>query len=646
MRVCTIAFLLLAAACGGSDSPSQAQGPLGTLSGQLSVLQAVPQQLLADFDVEPNGSLAFARLADAEPAGSLDADRDAVDVFRYVARKAGVLAARVECEFEAEAVLFDLEKGVAGTAISVDERTVFDVVVKARRGSGRYRVRIEPADMERSAEPPSGYLDCCEEHVRGEIVVSPAPGISAAALAQAVGLQCLEGDDGACRLRVPDPRQDAVTSLRTLLARCARLRADGLVRYAEPNHIRRLAQTPDDPQFPGQWALDQIRAPAAWLHTTGDTGVVVAVVDSGIRKGHPDLAGRLVDGYDFVDDDDDPEDETFGEAHGTSVASIIAAATNNAQGIAGVNWNARIMPVRAFDAAGNGTSFAVAQAVRFAVKLGNSSGTLPDEAARVVNLSFASRTDSSVERDALEAAEAADAVLVAAAGNDDSFFRHYPAAYGGVLAVSATTVQGGQASYSNSGSWIDLAAPGGSFFTGIVAATVRGSADYTYASVAGTSFAAPHVSGVAALILSVRDMSATELEQILLTTAQDAGAIGVDDRFGHGIVDAFSAVLAAMEEDPPPLFPGETVEVRLLHAITFDIVARVTTSEDAGLAWDMPSVAEGRYILEAGTDRDFDGDLFDPGEMWGRWTDGQGGETLIVGPAAEITDLDFVLQPR
>jgi serine protease len=372
----------------------------------------------------------------------------------------------------------------------------------------------------------------------------------------------------------------------------------------------------------------------------------VAVVDSGIRKNHPDLAGRLVDGYDFVDDDDDPEDETFGDAHGTSVASIIAAATNNAQGIAGVNWNARIMPLRAFNEAGFGSSFAVAQSVRFAVRLGNASGAMPTEAARVINLSFASRADSSAERDAMEAAEAAGAVLVAAAGNEDSFVRHYPAAYGGVLAVSATTVQGGQAAYSNSGSWIDLAAPGGSFLTGIVAATVSGSSNYTYGSVAGTSFAAPHVSGVAALILSVRDMSATEVEQILLTTAQDAGEIGVDDRYGHGIVDAFSAVLAAMDEDPPPLFPGETVEVRLLHATSFDIVARVTTSEDLGLAWDMPSVAEGRYILEAGTDRDFDGDIFDPGEMWGRWTDGQGGETLVVGPGAEITDLDFVLQPR
>ncbi|MHC4224566.1 MAG: S8 family serine peptidase, partial [Planctomycetota bacterium] len=328
MRVCILAFLLIAAACGGSDSPPQQQGPFGTLSGQLSVLLAVPQQRLADFDAEPNGSLASARLADAEPAGSLDADHDAIDVFRYVAATAGVLAARVECDFEAEAVLFDLERGIAGTAISVKEGTVYDVVVKARRGSGRYRVRIEAADMERPAEPPGGYLDRCEEHVRGEIVVSPAPGVSAAALARAVGLQCLEGDDGACRLRIPDARQDAIASLRTLLARCARLRADGLVRYAEPNRIRRLAQTPDDPQFPGQWALDQIRAPAAWLHTTADSGVVVAVVDSGIRKGHPDLAGRLVDGYDFVDDDDDPEDETFGEAHGTSVASIIAAATD------------------------------------------------------------------------------------------------------------------------------------------------------------------------------------------------------------------------------------------------------------------------------------------------------------------------------
>jgi hypothetical protein len=161
----------------------------------------------------------------------------------------------VESEFEAEAVLFDLERGVAAASLRVERGTVYDVVVKARRGSGRYRVRLESAAAERPAATPSGYFDCCEEHVRGEIVVSPAPGVRAADLARAVGLECLEGGDDVCRLRVPDARQDAVASLRTLLARCARLRADGLVRYAEPNHIRRLAQTPNDPQFPGQWAL-------------------------------------------------------------------------------------------------------------------------------------------------------------------------------------------------------------------------------------------------------------------------------------------------------------------------------------------------------------------------------------------------------
>lgn len=623
-------FFLLLAACGGGGSAA----PPATLSGQLSLLLASPQ-LAAPFDREPNDSALAARLLAGVPEGVLDAARDPVDAFRVVAQRSGVVTAELESEgVQGDAILLDLESGEAAASIEVREGDAFDVIVRARGGTGRYRVLLREGTGDRSPRAlPEGYCDCGDGFVPCEIVAAPEAGFDA----EATGLVCLAEGPGLCLLADPLARDErSFAGLCDVLARCARLEAMGLVRYAEPNALRRLAGLPDDPLFPQQWALAQVRALAAWEVATGSSAVV-AIVDSGIRA-HPDLVPNLVPGYDFEADDPDPTDPTPNVSHGTQVAGVIGAAGDNGTGIAGVLWSARVMPLRAFDTAGFGTSFDISNAILYAAGLPNESGTLPAEPASVVNMSFASTVFTTAEDDACDQARAAGVFLCAATGNQGSPTARYPAGYAAVVGVGATTSTGQRASYSNYGNSLDLVAPGGAAGDGVVTTGIVAGGQYDYPRVNGTSFASPHVAAVAALCMGLAPLSPDEVEQILLSTAQDVGTAGVDLETGHGIVDAYRAALAALGQTPPGYVPFEEVEVRLLRAGFGDVVKSVRTSDLLGFSWSLPDVPPGRYVLEAGTDRNRDGVLSGPGELYGQWGEG----TVLVVDGARA-GLDFAL---
>ncbi len=620
-------FFLLLAACGGGGGGGA--GPAATLSGQLSILLGSPQ--LADE--EPNDTAFLARLG--APEGTIDAVRDPVDAFRVVAERSGVVTAELESEgVEGDAILLDLASGRAAAAIDVVRGDVFDVIVRARGGAGRYRVLLRQREGDRTPLAlPEGYCDCGDGFVPCEIVAAPGPGFDAGA----EGLLCLAEGPSSCLLADPLARDErSFEGLLDVLARCARLEAKGLVRYAEPNVLRRLAGLPDDPLFPQQWALAQVRAPAAWEIATG-SGEVVAIVDSGIRA-HPDLALNLVPGYDFEADDTDPLDPTPNFSHGTQVAGVVAALGDNGTGVAGVLWSAKVMPLRAFDTAGFGTSFDISNAILYAAGLPNESGTLPAEPASVVNLSFASTVFTNAEDDACDEARAAGVFLCAATGNQGSAAARYPAGYAAVVGVGATTSLGQRASYSNYGSAVDLVAPGGAAGDGVVTTGIVATEQYDYPRVNGTSFASPHVAAVAALLMGLAPLSPDEVEQILLSTAQDIGTTGFDSETGFGIVDAYRAALAALGQPPPVYVPFEEVEVRLLRAGFMDVYATVRTSDVLGFSWSLPDIPPGRYLLEAGTDRNHDGVLSGPGELYGQW---DGGAILDVDGARG--GLDFAL---
>ena len=358
-------------------------------------------------------------------------------------------------------------------------------------------------------------------------------------------------------------RQDKWDTIEVI--RALRKRSD--VVSADPNYrLWAAATTPNDTYYSANqaWHYGLINLPAAWdtVAARGSDSVIVAVVDTGVVLAHPDLDGRLVAGYDFVkstssandgdgidSDPDDPGDDPGGNSsfHGTHVAGTIAAETNNSQGVAGVTWAGKVMPVRVLGIDG-GTSYDVMQGVRYAAGLSNDSGTVPAQAANIINLSLGGSSYSATEQTLYTMVRNAGIIVVAAAGNDGSSAKSYPAAYDEVVSVSAVISDKTLASYSSYGSTIDVAAPGGNSANAVystLASDSTGSIVSTYGGYYGTSMATPHVAGVAALMKGVySSLTPDDFDTLLQSESitEDLGAADRDDSFGYGLIDADKAV--------------------------------------------------------------------------------------------------------
>lgn len=347
----------------------------------------------------------------------------------------------------------------------------------------------------------------------------------------------------------------------TLMA-IKRVRRQAGVTHVFPNYVVRSSRIPDDPLFDAQWHYTQIELPAAWDNTTGSAAVIVAVIDSGVDLTHEDLSGKLVSGFDFIsditisqdgdgidDNPDDPGDDDAGIAyHGTHVAGIVGAATNNDLGVAGAGWDTLVMPVRVLGEDGLGTFFDVEQAVRFAAGLENDSGTRPANTADVINMSFGgpSLPDDGDFQGLIDTVRQLGVIVVAAAGNDASSEPVFPAALDGVVAVSAVAQDKEKASYSNFGPTIDIAAPGGDTDSGVQSTL----GDSTYGLRIGTSMATAHVSGVVALMKAIHSgLTPGEFDQVLANgvITDDLGTLGRDDIYGYGLINASKAVAAATD---------------------------------------------------------------------------------------------------
>ncbi|MDI6831131.1 MAG: DUF5719 family protein [Actinomycetota bacterium] len=304
------------------------------------------------------------------------------------------------------------------------------------------------------------------------------------------------------------------------------------VRFVEEDAVARAEYLPDDPQYERQWYLARTAAPAAWDAGSYGEGVLVAVVDSGVDAAHPDLRGRVERGFDFVDDDEDTADP-YG--HGTHVAGIIAAAGDNGEGVAGMAWRARILPVRVLDGSGYGYYSDIVAGIRYAA----------DRGARVINLSLGGGASSRALQEAVDYASSRGCLLVAAAGNGGLDSLSYPAACEGVLGVGATDSEDRPASFSNRGEGLDLVAPGVAIY-----ATYTGG---RYASLSGTSMAAPQVSGTLALMLSREPgLDVGEAEARLTGSARDLCERGWDAASGWGILRVDGALgLSPKQSDGP-----------------------------------------------------------------------------------------------
>ncbi|MDT7883385.1 MAG: S8 family peptidase [Thermoflexus sp.] len=321
-------------------------------------------------------------------------------------------------------------------------------------------------------------------------------------------------------------------------ALAARLRRRPDVETAEVDRPVRIAFTPNDPYYGSQWNLPKIRAPQAWDVVTGTTGVWIAIVDTGVDYTHPDLASsRLWLGWDFANSDNNPMDD---HGHGTHVAGIAGANTNNGQGVAGVCWGCGLLAVKVLGADGSGLTSWVADGIQYAAYWGAAFGK-----RTVINLSLGSPYPSSVLADAVAYAQGKGALIVAAAGNDGVNELFYPAAYPGVIGVAATDSADQQAFFSNSGAHVDLAAPGVQILSTML--------DSQYASMDGTSMATPHVAGVAGLVWSARPaLTASQVCGALLRTAVDLGTSGRDDIYGYGRLNAEAAVRSVVPPPPGP----------------------------------------------------------------------------------------------
>jgi thermitase len=297
------------------------------------------------------------------------------------------------------------------------------------------------------------------------------------------------------------------------------LQRSGKVQYAELDGVVHAAMTPDDPDWSQQWGLSKMNVTTAWDTTTGLSSVVVADLDTGVDSSQPDLQGKLASGWNFVNSNSNPNDDN---GHGTATAGVIGAVTNNGTGIAGSCPLCMVMPVKVLDSTGSGSWSGISNGITWAT----------DHGARILNMSLSSTSDTSTLHNAVQYAASHGAIAVGSAGNNGNTTPVFPAAYPEALSVAGTTSSDGLYSWSDYGSWVEVAAPGCTYAT-----RVGGS----YSSFCGTSASAPFVSGVLGLMLSAQpSASIGTLVQNLESTAASIGSA-----VQYGRVDAAAAIAAA-----------------------------------------------------------------------------------------------------
>jgi len=359
---------------------------------------------------------------------------------------------------------------------------------------------------------------------------------------------------------------------------------DSRVRYAEVDHEAIAVGGVNDYYFVNsyQWALTTIQAPQAWDLTTGCSTISIAVLDTGVDTSHPDLSGKVVGNINYSSSG--TVSDVYG--HGTHVAGIAAAATNNGQGVAGLGYDSTILNVKVMGDDGVGTYSAVAYGIVWAA----------DHGARVINMSLGGTSSSSTLQDAVNYAWGKGVVLVAAAGNNGNSVPFYPAYFQNVIAVASTGPTDTLSPYSNYGDWVDVAAPGGSIWST--------KPNNSYGSLSGTSMASPHVAGLGALVFTrVSDTNGNgflndEVRACIQNNADNIGVTGI----GSGRINAYKAVQAT---SPAPPTTG-SIAGTVTDAVTGATIAGAAVTDgtrsatsDANGGYSIANVPAGTYAVTA-----------------------------------------------
>ncbi|MBD2437707.1 S8 family peptidase [Nostoc sp. FACHB-110] len=300
----------------------------------------------------------------------------------------------------------------------------------------------------------------------------------------------------------------------------------------QDNEAKPALTGPNDPYYSKQWNLHKISAEGAWSQTKGN-GITVAVIDTGITQVRDLKETKFVQGYDFVNDREQATDDN---GHGTHVAGTVAQATNNQYGVAGIAYEATLMPLKVLNEYGGGTVADIAEAIKFAA----------DKGADVINMSLGGGGESQLMKDAVDYAHRKGVVIIAAAGNESANGASYPARYPHVIGVSSFGPDGEKAEYSNYGAGVDISAPGGSEAGKILQETIDENGQSTFLGLQGTSMASPHVAGVAALI---KASGIKEPDEILTVLKQSARVMPDDglNYYGAGQLNAEAAVKLATQ---------------------------------------------------------------------------------------------------
>ncbi|UTY59385.1 S8 family serine peptidase [Massilia sp. erpn] len=440
------------------------------------------------------------------------------------------------------------------------------------------------------------------EYAHGRILVEPREGVTEAGFDEAIrphkGKRRKVGQSNIHMIDLPQGSEKAAL---------AKLRKDPQFKYVELDRRVKLSATANDPYLGSEWHIAKIGAPAAWDMAQG-AGVTIAILDSGVYGAHPDLAPRIVAGWNVDGNNADTSDVC---GHGTAVAGVAAAAMDNGAGVAGVAGNAKIMPVRIAFKDASGSCYAyystMASGVTYAA----------DHGARVVNLSYDSVPASAAVQSAANYLKSKGGLLFVAAGNNNRDEGYAPTT--SMIAVSATDSADARSSFSSYGSFVSLSAPGSYIYT----TNMSGG----YSAWNGTSFASPVVAGVAALMMSANPgLDGGKIESLLYATAVDLGTPGRDIYFGNGRVNAAAAVAAArsatatVSKDtsaPTVAIASPSASSSVTGAVTVNVnatdnvgVARVDlkvnntvvasdNSAPYAFSWDSKGVANGMAALVA-----------------------------------------------
>lgn len=656
--IIVVALFLISGCGGGNDGPAISPNPGGTASGRLNVppgndLELEPNDSLLQAQTVTTATTVAGRASSPDSGFQLPSGNRVQDLYRLTATEQVriVLTIAEDNHTVNDLDLFLLDGNGAVLQVSEARNTgielletppagTFLVGVRAFAGASSYTVSFRtlsslPSDAAVEFFPPGVEIIPSEVVVKRKAKPS-MQALNPSAFASKHGLTLSAGNSADIELMTLDPSEASVEDLQQKNAGTAgvklrkeghptsernslrsrtydairRLRLDPDVEYAHSNYRLKPRLIPNDTSYPIQWHYNQVALEEAWDLTTGSDSIIVAVIDTGVVS-HPDLQARTIVGYDFISDpavagdgngrDPDPTD-TGDDAngpgihsyHGTHVAGTIGAVTNNGLGVSGVTWQTKIMPLRVLGK-GGGSSFDLAEAIKYAAGLPNLSGALPPQRAHVVNMSLSACAQNPTERAAVEAARSVGVILVAAAGNNREGepgcppeALEFPASYDGVVSVAAVDIAQNPARYSSFGSRINVAAPGGEMIAGTdvnrdgnpdgVLSTWRnplnGQNGYAFAS--GTSMAAPHVAGIVGLMFAVNPgLTPLDLDLLLAGTHQrttrrittDLGTPGRDNDSGHGLINAAQAVRAAIEVigGPPPSASILTVSAAQLN---------------------------------------------------------------------------------